>query len=147
MQQKQATIINPTGLHARPAADFVAMAKQYKSRITVGRPPPAKMNSRRRRRWPSWSPQALVNDFCRSLLKKKRAPSGFPPIALSSFRAHPPHKAPHGGNNYTDYNFVTELCISGVHICIWLEEFTDYLQIFALNIAKRGCNWLQYVIQ
>lgn len=37
MIQTQAVIINPTGLHARPAADFVALAKQYKSRVTVGR--------------------------------------------------------------------------------------------------------------
>lgn len=46
MQQKQATIINPTGLHARPAADFVAMAKQYKSRITVGRPQQPPVNAK-----------------------------------------------------------------------------------------------------
>lgn len=37
MFQVNAKIINPTGLHARPAADFVAKAKEYKSRVTVGR--------------------------------------------------------------------------------------------------------------
>lgn len=37
MFQLNAKIINPTGLHARPAADFVAKAKEYKSRVTVGR--------------------------------------------------------------------------------------------------------------
>ena len=78
---------------------------------------------------------------------KKESAVGLPPDSAFFISGARPHKTPHGGNNYTDYNFVTELCISGVHICIWLEEFTDYLQIFALNIAKRGCNWLQYVIQ
>lgn len=29
------TIINPTGLHARPASDFVSMAKTYRSKITI----------------------------------------------------------------------------------------------------------------
>ena len=79
---------------------------------------------------------------------KKESAVGLPPdSAFFILGARPRIKRPPGGNNYTDYNFVTELCISGVHICIWLEEFTDYLQIFTLNIAKRGCNWLQYVIQ
>lgn len=27
MYQKQVTVLNPTGLHARPASDFVALAK------------------------------------------------------------------------------------------------------------------------
>lgn len=38
MTQVTVTVINPTGLHARPAAEFVARAKQFHSRITVGRP-------------------------------------------------------------------------------------------------------------
>ena len=37
MQQMQATIINPTGLHARPASDFVKCAANFKSDITIGR--------------------------------------------------------------------------------------------------------------
>lgn len=37
MFQVTARIINPTGLHARPAADFVAKAKEYHARVTVGR--------------------------------------------------------------------------------------------------------------
>ena len=28
-------VVNKTGLHARPASDFVAEAKKYKSRITI----------------------------------------------------------------------------------------------------------------
>lgn len=31
-------VISRTGLHARPAAEFVARAKQFRSRVTVGRP-------------------------------------------------------------------------------------------------------------
>lgn len=35
MISKQAVINNKTGLHARPASDFVILAKQYESRITI----------------------------------------------------------------------------------------------------------------
>ena len=33
--QKQVTVVNPTGLHARPASDFVALAKTFSSRIKI----------------------------------------------------------------------------------------------------------------
>ena len=35
MVVKQGEIINQTGLHARPASDFVMMAKKYQSKITI----------------------------------------------------------------------------------------------------------------
>ncbi len=35
MKSARVTIINPTGLHARPASAFVALAKQFSSRITI----------------------------------------------------------------------------------------------------------------
>jgi phosphocarrier protein len=35
MVNKQAIIINKTGLHARPASDFVLKAKTFESKITV----------------------------------------------------------------------------------------------------------------
>jgi phosphocarrier protein len=35
MVKKQLEIINKTGLHARPASDFVMTAKKYESKITV----------------------------------------------------------------------------------------------------------------
>lgn len=37
MVNKQTTIINKTGLHARPASDFVAAATKFKSKITIRR--------------------------------------------------------------------------------------------------------------
>lgn len=37
MYSRQTTIINRTGLHARPAAEFVAAAGRFKSRITLKR--------------------------------------------------------------------------------------------------------------
>jgi len=37
MVTRQTTIINQTGLHARPAAEFVAAATKFKSRITLKR--------------------------------------------------------------------------------------------------------------
>lgn len=37
MVTKQTTIINKTGLHARPASDFVAAATKFKSKITIKR--------------------------------------------------------------------------------------------------------------
>ena len=37
MTELHAKIVNPTGLHARPAAEFVSKAKEFKSRITVCR--------------------------------------------------------------------------------------------------------------
>ena len=35
MYSKQGTIHNPSGLHARPASEFVAAAAKFKSRITI----------------------------------------------------------------------------------------------------------------
>ena len=35
MYQKQVTVVNPTGLHARPASDFVALAKTFSSKIKI----------------------------------------------------------------------------------------------------------------
>ena len=35
MYAKNTTILNPTGLHARPAAEFVKEAKKYESSITI----------------------------------------------------------------------------------------------------------------
>ncbi len=35
MYQRQTTIMNATGLHARPATEFVEEAKKYTSKITV----------------------------------------------------------------------------------------------------------------
>ena len=35
MFSKETTVINRTGLHARPASDFVKCAKQFASRITI----------------------------------------------------------------------------------------------------------------
>lgn len=47
MYEKETTIRNETGLHARPASEFVKCALQYASRLTiqrtVGEPP--KMNN------------------------------------------------------------------------------------------------------
>ncbi len=37
MYAKKTQIINRTGLHARPASDFVKAAKQYTSKITIKR--------------------------------------------------------------------------------------------------------------
>lgn len=37
MFQRQIRVKNPTGLHARPAADFVAEASKYGSKITLTR--------------------------------------------------------------------------------------------------------------
>ncbi|MCL2163574.1 MAG: HPr family phosphocarrier protein [Oscillospiraceae bacterium] len=37
MYSKTVVIKNKMGLHARPASDFVKMAKQYKSNITIKR--------------------------------------------------------------------------------------------------------------
>lgn len=35
MYNKTTKVINPTGLHARPASDFVAMAKRFTSKIRI----------------------------------------------------------------------------------------------------------------
>lgn len=35
MVTKQVEFINKTGLHARPASDFVMLAKKYESKITI----------------------------------------------------------------------------------------------------------------
>lgn len=37
MITKQVEIVNKTGLHARPASDFVLTAKKYESKVTVRR--------------------------------------------------------------------------------------------------------------
>ncbi len=37
MYSKETTVINPSGLHARPAAEFVAAAKRYRARISIQR--------------------------------------------------------------------------------------------------------------
>lgn len=37
MYSKKTTIINETGLHARPASEFVALAGTYSSRIQISR--------------------------------------------------------------------------------------------------------------
>lgn len=46
MYVKKATVINPTGLHARPAADFVKCATAYSASITVGRPGDGGINAK-----------------------------------------------------------------------------------------------------
>ena len=35
MYAKQTTIINKSGLHARPASDFIIEAKKYESKVTI----------------------------------------------------------------------------------------------------------------
>ncbi len=35
MTTKLVTVINATGLHARPASDFVALAKTFEAKITI----------------------------------------------------------------------------------------------------------------
>ena len=46
MYSKQVTIVNPTGLHARPAADFCKKAAEFKSDIQIKRvTPPEKTMS------------------------------------------------------------------------------------------------------
>lgn len=37
MYAKEVTITNPTGLHARPASEFVQAASKFKSNITIRR--------------------------------------------------------------------------------------------------------------
>ena len=37
MVSKVATIVNRTGLHARPASDFVKCAQSFASNVTIGR--------------------------------------------------------------------------------------------------------------
>ncbi len=38
MYSKESIVINPTGLHARPAAEFVAEAKKFDAKIQIKRP-------------------------------------------------------------------------------------------------------------
>ena len=38
MYSKEVTIVNPSGLHARPASDFVAKAEEYECDIMIARP-------------------------------------------------------------------------------------------------------------
>lgn len=35
MVSKQAVVVNKTGLHARPATDFVQKAKEFQSKVTI----------------------------------------------------------------------------------------------------------------
>lgn len=35
MVAKQATVVNETGIHARPASNLINLAKQYASKITI----------------------------------------------------------------------------------------------------------------
>ncbi len=37
MFKADVVVVNPTGLHARPASDFVAKAKSYESKVTIKR--------------------------------------------------------------------------------------------------------------
>lgn len=37
MFKMDVTVVNPTGLHARPASDFVSKAKSYESKISIRR--------------------------------------------------------------------------------------------------------------
>ena len=37
MVVKRVTIMNPSGLHARPASEFIATAKQFSSHITIAK--------------------------------------------------------------------------------------------------------------
>lgn len=46
MTKKQVEIINETGLHARPASDFVMTAKKYESKITICRESGAPVNAK-----------------------------------------------------------------------------------------------------
>ncbi|MBQ9941494.1 MAG: HPr family phosphocarrier protein [Christensenellaceae bacterium] len=38
MYSKETTVKNPTGLHARPASEFVAAAKKFRCKVQVKRP-------------------------------------------------------------------------------------------------------------
>lgn len=46
MAQREATISNPTGLHARPASQFVALAKRFSSDVRIGRAGQAPANAK-----------------------------------------------------------------------------------------------------
>lgn len=46
MYSKKVCVINPTGLHARPAADFVKCAAGFSANIHVGRPGDAPVNGK-----------------------------------------------------------------------------------------------------
>jgi phosphocarrier protein len=37
MYQQKTTVANPTGLHARTASDFIAMAKKFEAKIKIKR--------------------------------------------------------------------------------------------------------------
>lgn len=37
MYRKEIDIVNPSGLHARPASDFVGLAKTFQANIQIGR--------------------------------------------------------------------------------------------------------------
>ncbi len=46
MISKQVTVKNKTGLHARPAKEFVSKAKQFSSKITVQKEDAAEVNAK-----------------------------------------------------------------------------------------------------
>jgi phosphocarrier protein len=46
MYSKTTKIINPTGLHARPASDFIAAAGEFSSDIWIQRPNGDKLNAK-----------------------------------------------------------------------------------------------------
>jgi phosphocarrier protein len=38
MQERETTVINKTGLHARPASEFVILAKKFESKLWISKP-------------------------------------------------------------------------------------------------------------
>ena len=46
MVKKEVVIINKTGLHARPASDFVLTAKKFESKITICKEDGAAVNAK-----------------------------------------------------------------------------------------------------
>jgi phosphocarrier protein len=42
MQEKETTVINKTGLHARPASEFVILAKKFESKLWISKSGEAK---------------------------------------------------------------------------------------------------------
>lgn len=46
MVEKEVTIINASGLHARPASDFVLKAKEYESKVTICKEGGAPVNAK-----------------------------------------------------------------------------------------------------
>ncbi|MDR1621785.1 MAG: HPr family phosphocarrier protein [Synergistaceae bacterium] len=42
MEERETTVINETGLHARPASDFVILAKKFESKLWISKSGEAK---------------------------------------------------------------------------------------------------------